>query len=128
MFEALKRALQRLGPRRQREWSVDEAAAGYRIDGELTIRRSEISVIVAFKRDLMTFDQICVGIACTEPGPDGRCDLECIEEGNPTYAAVVEDLARHFDLAEGWWMEVAFPAFEENWTVIWSAHGRGKRG
>lgn len=105
-----------------RAWSVDDLAGGYRV-GNLLIRRSDVVVIVAFKRDLITIDQLCLGIGYGEQDADGGHASVYIEEDNPAYGAVLADLEQHFDLAEGWFDQVTRPAFETKWTTIWSRSG-----
>ena len=109
-----------------RAWSVDDRVGGYRV-GNLLIRRSDVVVIVAFKRDLITIDQLCLGIGYGEKDADGGHASVYIEEDNPTYSAVLADLEQHFDLTEGWFAQVTRPAFETNWTTIWSRSGDASR-
>jgi hypothetical protein len=110
-----------------RVWSVDQLAGGYRV-GNLLIRRSDVVVIVAFKRDLVTVDQLCLGIGYGPRDADGGHASVYIEEDNPTYRAVLADLEQHFDLMGGWFAKVTRPAFETNWTTIWSRSGDSNAG
>lgn len=112
----LKRILRK---REFQVWSVDESADGYAIDGRL-LRRSDIVEIVAFKRDLITEDQVCIAIRHGEEAADGGRATDYIVEDNPCFHAVICDLEKHFVLTEGWWKEVVDPAFETNLTTIWS--------
>ena len=100
-----------------RTWAVDHERGGYRI-GDLFIPRSDINLIVAFKRDLLTIDQVCVGIGFGEGALNERPPAEFIEEDNPSFAAVLADLEKHFELEEGWRAKVELPPFEENRTLL----------
>src|SRR5262245_32011414 len=68
---------------------------------------SDIAEIVAFKQDLYTVDQICVGFRTTESDK-----YICIEEENPEYDRVIKLVEERFQLRQDWWSTVAFPAFE----------------
>lgn len=72
-----------------------------------------VNKIVAYKVDLFAVDLICLGFTTT----DGRYSE--VHEEMADYDKFCEQLESRFALREGWWSEVAFPAFETNLTVIW---------
>ena len=96
-----------------RTWSIDANAHAYRV-GQTIIPWSDIIEIVAFKRDLLTEDQICIGLHVG----DGE-NYEYLEEDNPGYKAIVADLELRFGLDDGWWQRIAFPTFETNLSTVW---------
>ncbi|PIE24673.1 MAG: hypothetical protein CSA62_02245 [Planctomycetota bacterium] len=101
-----------------RTWSIDRDAGVYRV-GDALIHRSEIRWIVAFKRDLMVTDQVCLGIAYGESTEEGALPTEYIEEDNPSFVPLLTEIEANFELKEAWREEVYYPPYEENWTVIW---------
>ena len=118
MFDWVKNLVSK---REFRKWVVDDTRGGYSI-GDRFISRSDVVEIVAFKRDLLTIDQLCIGIGVGEPDEDGELEREFIEEDNPSYRSVLDDIEAHFQLKEGWWDDVVQPAFATNWAVIWSGN------
>ena len=81
-----------------------------------SIRWDEIIRIVAFKLDRWSTDTICFGFQ-----RNGETDrVWCIEEDWDGYTQVVPDVE---ELTQGGWpdkfAQVAKPAFEFNWIVIW---------
>lgn len=81
-----------------------------------SIRWDEIIRVVAFKLDRWSTDTICFGFQ-----RNSETDrVWCIEEDWDGYKQVVPGIE---ELTQGGWPEkfaqVAKPAFEFNWTVIW---------
>ena len=81
-----------------------------------SIRWDEIIRVVAFKLDRWSTDTICFGFQ-----RNGETDrVWCIEEDWHGYKQVVPGIE---ELTQGGWPEkfvqVAKPAFEFNWTLIW---------
>jgi hypothetical protein len=96
---------------------VDEQGFSLCKAAQVTERYSwgEVGRIIAFKRDLGTYDEICMQIDI------GRraCPLELSEEfgGYEQFAKAVE---KHLPgVNREWWSQVAFPAFAENVTTIY---------
>lgn len=81
-----------------------------------TIQWNQVVRVIAFKLDRISYDTICFGFQ--RLGESAW--LWCIEEDWDGYKAVVPGIEQ---LTQGGWPEkfaqVAKPAFEFNWTVIW---------
>ena len=80
------------------------------------IQWSEVCEISAWKTDLFSYDSICIGFR--KNGNDTR--VWCTEEdrGWDDLLAAMERVLKV--KCDTWWSRVAFPAFETNWTVIWT--------
>ena len=79
------------------------------------LRWSEVKEIVAYKEDCFGFDSICIGFRAI----DADEYLRVFEEADG-YKELIAELERRFpDIRKDWFNEVAFPAFEPNWTTIW---------
>ncbi len=72
----------------------------------------DVARIVAFKRDLMTVDLLCLHFETM---------LETVEinEEMPGYAAVESEMESRFAFADDWKLRVLFPAFETNEEAIY---------
>jgi hypothetical protein len=79
------------------------------------LRRDEVTKISAYKIDLGTVDQICVGVHTFR-------SVNCVElqEEWDGYKAVVAEIERRFSIADGWLPKATFPAFQENYTVLYA--------
>lgn len=90
---------------------------GFTVSGNPScrIRWEEITKISAYKVDLGTCDQICVGVHTFK---SANC-VELQEEWDG-YKPLVAEIERRFNIADGWWRKVAFPAFQENYTVLYA--------
>lgn len=80
---------------------------------------SEVLEIFAFKRDLWTYDMICIGFRVSEDG-----NYYEIDEEMPGYNAVVAAMENAFPgivKREAWFHSVAFPAFATNLKTLWGA-------
>jgi hypothetical protein len=75
---------------------------------------SDIVEIVAFKRDLWSHDEICLGIRTI-----GSEQCLIVSEESEGFTALTEEVSNRFELTKDWWSKVAFPAFVENWTRLW---------
>lgn len=115
MLEFLRRLFR---PRMFAAWSVDHDRGGYLVS-DLFVPRSAVKFIVAYKRDRVTIDQLCIGIAYGEPDADNQCAALHIEEDNPCYKAILADLEQHFALREGWWREATREPFATDAITIW---------
>jgi len=77
---------------------------------------SSMRRLMAFKRDLLYYDNICILIE----GQDGP--LAQIDEDMVGWQTLMEKLPERLPGMrpwQEWWPTVAFPAFESNATVIW---------
>ena len=77
---------------------------------------AELQEIVAFKVDGFTVDHICLGFR------DGAGSLlHVTDEDTPGWRELNDELAARYGVVfESWFASVAFPAFKENWTVLWT--------
>jgi hypothetical protein len=80
---------------------------------------ASVREVFAYKDDLGTYDEICLGFRFDDAGSCWRVDEECIG-----YQQLLDELPRRFPgIRTEWWREVAFPAFVANRTTLWTAHG-----
>jgi hypothetical protein len=69
--------------------------------------------IVGFKRDLYTFDMVCIAFEMRDTTVE-------INEEMDGYDSVIATLPKHFSGLEAeWWAKVVFPPVATNWTTIW---------
>jgi hypothetical protein len=133
MSRRLEQALQRLGQSVQRTLRVHDPAnrivvvsdTGLAVEDALleetvwSVRWDAIEEIIAFKRDMLTVDDLCLGIL-----PLGGRSYHVCDEDMPGWAEANRALERRFGIrfAE-WFPAVAHPAFAENTTVLWRRAG-----
>lgn len=105
-------------PRRQKpKVECSDDGLGIFIDGKLSTTFTWRSVvrIEAFKADLFAVDLIYL-----EFWFDDSTSVRVHEEFEG-FDLLVNLVERNFEgILKGWWRTVAFPAFEENRTVLWS--------
>lgn len=81
-----------------------------------TIQWSQVVRVIAFKLDRISYDTICFGFQRQRESDW----LWCIEEEWEGYKAIMPGIEL---LTNGAWpqkfAQIAHPAFEFNWTVIW---------
>jgi len=76
---------------------------------------SSVLEVFAFKKDLFSYDEICVGFRISEDGTYYE-----IDEKMKGYDDIVKSLPNYFKgINQEWFCEVAFPAFKTNCTTIW---------
>ena len=83
--------------------------------GERIVPWRQVQRVVAYKRDLITVDQICVDVE-TEAG------VLCLDEEMSHWKAAIRVLERRlpgFPAEEMWWVEVVAPAFARNERVLY---------
>jgi hypothetical protein len=116
--DRLRARRQRLEAGRWLRWQANDMGlrVSHRDQLVVFLPWDDIAEIVAFKRDLYAFDQICVGFRTTESD-----EYTCIEEENPDYERVVKLTQERFPLQQKWWSAVALPPFETKWTTIWGS-------
>lgn len=91
---------------------------GFSIDGPepVVIRWHEVAEIVAYKRDLLTVDLICVGFRLRS-----HENLIEVDEEMTGYDNLITEMTSQFALPADWPCEVMFPAFATNMTTVWPA-------
>lgn len=85
-------------------------------ESRIRLRWQDVNGVVAYKRDLMTIDEICVGFST----PSG--DVE-IREEMQGWEALIEVLPTHLPgtpSSSDWWKNVAQPPFATNATKLYS--------
>jgi len=85
--------------------------------GEHFIQWGQVQTITAYKRDLFTYDLICL-LFSSHIGPE----IELNEE-MPNWQSLVDALPRFLPgcpAYQDWWHPIAVPAFATNETVIYS--------
>ena len=82
------------------------------------IEWDQVEEILVWKVDFFTFDQVCMGFAWS-----GSNVLKGVDEGMAGWDDLHPAIERQFGVKfHEWWLDVAFPAFDENRRVIWSRH------
>lgn len=133
MSHRLEHALQRLGRSARRTLRVrDHANQVIRVSGiglavedalleetVWSVRWDAIEEIVAFKRDMLTVDDLCLGFL-----PLGGRSYHVCDEDMPGWGEVNGALAARFGIRfEEWFAAVAHPPFAQNLTVLWRRAG-----
>jgi hypothetical protein len=75
----------------------------------------DVTRVETYKRDLFTFDMICLDfvVAAQRLRYPTHDEMQCFDD-------LCGCLRDHFPtIAESWWREVAFPAFETNHKVLY---------
>ena len=81
----------------------------------LHIEWADVREIVAFKEDLVAYDEICVGFRTDDTGQFWR-----VTEKSHHYQELLEELPSRFaGIRTYWFSEVAFPGLVPNWTTLW---------
>lgn len=80
------------------------------------VRWIDVQEIIAFKLDLLACDTIRIAFRVADSGEHYE-----IDEDWAGYQELIAEVERRFDLSDGWWEKVVFPAFETNRTTIWRA-------
>lgn len=79
------------------------------------VRWADVAEVAAWKQDVFAYDLLCVGLR-----PAGGAEYFTCDEAQTGWAALLHELEQRFDVkANDWWPEVVFPAFEENFTLLW---------
>lgn len=75
----------------------------------------DVHGIAAYKRDLFSVDEICVGFNDGDPE-----NARFVNESMAGYKELIKEIERRYpDHDANWWSKVAWPAFSACWTVIW---------
>lgn len=112
------------GNRKQKQVEIVRETNGFAVyvNDEInwTLSWNDVTAVVAYKRDLVSIDQICLGFRMK----DDHINLRCISEDTPGFKAIQSDLSRKTDGAwPALFNDVAWPPFEFCWTVIWASPG-----
>lgn len=83
-----------------------------------TLRWSDVRRIIAYKYDLFSYDEICVGFL-TDPTADDWLEISERSDGFADAMKFVE--ARFPSIPDRWFWDVSRPAFVRNETVLWDA-------
>lgn len=94
-------------------------ADGFEVVGRGTVKRrvawAAVVEIAAFKRDLFTFDEICLGFRS-----EGSDHFQAAGEQDMDFDLLRKEVVRRFPgVPPDWFYDVMIPAFEEKWTTIW---------
>jgi hypothetical protein len=85
------------------------------------VRWLDVLEIVAFKKDLITTDSVCLGFRRTSDDV-----YAVVNEDMPGFEQLASELTRRFDdIPEDWFAAVEQPAFATNWTRL---HGDAPGG
>jgi hypothetical protein len=77
-----------------------------------------VTQVFAYKRDLLTVDQISLTFLSHDPG-----ELIEVSEDDEGYEQLIEQLPKRlagFPTPEEWWQKMALPPFETQWTRLYS--------
>jgi hypothetical protein len=99
--------------------AVEFDAAGFTIleDEKPKVRAewSRVREIFAYKDDLWSYDEICIGFRFNDAG-----DYWWVGESYIGYREFRENLKVRFpEILTDWFSDVAFPAFAQNRTTLW---------
>jgi hypothetical protein len=76
---------------------------------------ADVREIVAYKEDLFSYDEICLGFRT-----DAAANYWRLTEEFSNYKILLLELERRFpDIRTDWFHEVAYPEFATNWTTLW---------
>lgn len=90
------------------------------VDVRAVLHWSEVKKIIAYKYDVFTMDEICVGFFKAIDAEDW---LE-ISENWPGFKNACETMKSVFPgIEQNWQMEVMFPPFERCETILWQEAG-----
>lgn len=80
----------------------------------VTLEWAGVREIVVFKRDLITFDEICIAFRCGVP--DQWVEISESDDG---FTHILRELKRQFpSIPEDWYIDVMFPPFEPSEQVL----------
>jgi hypothetical protein len=111
----LKKRMSHREPRR----AVKFDSAGFEVfegeESKTRVRWSDVLEVFAYKVDLFTYDEICIGFRVTADGTHWWISEEFIG-----YRELIEELKQRFPgIRDDWFSTVAFPAFVPNRTTLW---------
>jgi hypothetical protein len=97
-------------------FTVERSRVGEVVPKTTVVRWIDVERVEAFKRDLITIDQVCVGMLFAD---DWWIQVDEDIEG---FYDFIGALPRHLHGClppDRWWREVDLPAFETNRMVLW---------
>ena len=80
--------------------------------GKSVVSWSAVTKIAAFKKDLVTFDDIWFVFSAGQ-------DKVLVCEEQPGFAELLAEVKARFPSVEGWEQQVVQPAFAESYTVLY---------
>jgi len=107
----------RLRDRSFRVLSTSDGFQVQRADDEniRSVRWQDIREIAAYKVDLFGYDMICVTFRISDR--DEWIEVSEEQEGFKNLVAKMQEVMPQID--RDWWSKVAFPAFKQNYTVLY---------
>ena len=81
---------------------------------EMRVKWAEVGEVFAFKRDLFTMDEVCLGFR--------RGDTELyvwVSEDDRGFKHFLSHVEQRFNIDPKWFGKVAYPAFQQNLTTLW---------
>ena len=110
--EILKRLREKLSRGNEPQWEVIAVdGSGFSV-GARHVQWSWVESIVAFKRDLVTYDDVYFQL-------EGSGEPVLVCEEQPGFAAWESELCQRFPGVAGWQSHVIQPAFAENFTALY---------
>jgi hypothetical protein len=111
----LKRRFSRDLPKREVRFDAEGFSVFVEEEKKGSVRWSDVVEVFAYKVDLFSVDQICIGFRVESAGT-----YWWVGEDDVGYREFLEELSRRFPgIRADWFTEVAHPAFAENRTTIW---------
>lgn len=111
----LKRRLPHDYPHREVKFEGDGFSVFEDEKKSIRVRWSEVLEVFAYKMDLFTVDEICIGFRVDSAGA-----YWWVSEEFTGYRELLEAMKKRFPgIREDWFSTVAFPAFIENRSTLW---------
>jgi hypothetical protein len=111
----IKRRLSRDFPKREVRFEDVGFSVFEEEEKKWFFRWSDAVEVFAYKVDLFSVDEICIGFRTDSAGTHYWVSEEYIG-----YREFIEELSRRFPgIRTDWFSDVAFPAFVENRTTLW---------
>ncbi len=111
----IRRRLSRDFPKREVRFDGDGFSVFEEEEKKSSVRWSDALEVFAYKIDLFSVDEICIGFRVDSAGTH-----HWVSEEFTGYREFLEELSQHFPgIRTDWFSDVAFPAFVENRTTLW---------
>ena len=119
MLTWLKRRLQRRGARPRIELAADGFAVVDPSGARYPVRWASITKIAAYKRDLLTTDEIILAIEVADsPGM-----VQEVSEEWEDFVELFAPLEQQLGISPAWYREIMTPAFETSFRVLFECPG-----